>query len=207
MTKLDWKKDEKTLYHPKATPEILTITPMTYLVIHGSGAPSSPQFQKTVETLFSLSYGLKFAPRKGLVIEGYRDYAVYPLEGFWDISDDAIAKGVWSKEDLVYTLMIRQPDFITVHHLDYVKKTQTKKDVLLSEVDLQTIEEGLCAQVLHTGSFESEPDSFIKLETMIKERGFERKSKTHKEIYLSDFNKTKPENLTTILRIAIEEKR
>lgn len=206
MTKLDWRKDEKYLYAVKSSPELITVEPLTYLVIHGQGAPSSPQFQSAVETLFSLAYGLKFAPRKGLNIEGYTDYAVYPLEGFWNISEEAIAKGSWTKEDLVYTLMIRQPNFITKHHLVSIKQTMVKKGVLLSDVELQSIEEGLCAQLLHTGSFDTEPESFKALEKFVEEKGYRRVSKAHKEIYLSDFNKTKPENLKTILRIAIEKR-
>jgi len=206
MTKLDWKKDEKHHYAPKSSPELITLEPLPYLVIHGQGAPSSPQFQRAVETLFSLAYGLKFGPRKGLVIEGYRDYAVYPLEGFWDISEAAIAKGSWTKDDLVYTLMIRQPDFITQAHLDSIKQTMIKKGLLLNDVELQSIEEGLCAQLLHTGSFDTEPESFKALEKFIEEKGYRRVSKAHKEIYLSDFNKTKPENLKTILRIALEKR-
>ena len=156
---------------PKSSPELITIPPMNYLVIRGHGAPSSPPFQKAVETLFSLSYGLKFAPRKGLVIEGYTDYAVYPLEGFWDISDAAIAKGSWTKEDLVYTLMIRQPEFITHSHVETIKQGLIKKDLLLSEVSLQTLEEGLCAQILHVGSFDTEPASFKTLEDFVEEKG------------------------------------
>jgi hypothetical protein len=206
MTKLDWKKDEKALYSPKSSPELITIPAMNHLVIRGSGAPSSPQFQKAVETLFSLSYGLKFAPRKGLVIQGYNDYAVYPLEGFWDISEAAIAKGSWTKDDLVYTLMIRQPEFISPSHVETIKQGLIKKDLMLNEVSFQAIEEGLCAQILHVGSFDSEPESFKRLEGYIEEKGYRRKSKAHKEIYLSDFNKTKAENLKTILRIAVEKR-
>ena len=206
MTKLDWKKDEKALYSPKAVPALLTVPAMNYLTIKGSGAPASASFQKAVETLFSVSYGLKFAPRKGLVIEGYLDYAVYPLEGVWDISEEAQIKGTWTKDDLVYTLMIRQPDFIKESHVEAIKKSLSKKDLLLNEIRFETIEEGETAQILHIGPFDSEPESFKILEAFITEKGLERLSKTHKEIYLSDFNKTKPENLKTILRVKTQKR-
>lgn len=201
MTKQDWKKDEKTIYRPKTSPVFLSLPPMNYLTISGSGSPSSASFQKAVETLFSLSYGLKFAPRKGLVIDGYSEYAVYPLEGLWDITKEAQTKGNWTNDDLVYTLMIRQPEFIHESHLEAIKKNLVKKELLLDQVHFETIEEGEIAQLLHVGSFDSEPLSFKILEDFITEKGHERKFKTHKEIYLSDFNKTKPENLKTILRV------
>jgi len=206
MTKLDWKKDEKTIYSPKTTPVFLTLQEMNYLCIKGSGAPTSAGFQNAVETLFTLSYGLKFAPRKGLVIDGYSEYAVYPLEGLWDITQEAVSKGSWTKDDLVYTLMIRQPEFINESHLETVKQNLTKKGLLLDQVKFITIKEGDIAQILHVGSFDSEPQSFKILEDFIQEKGLERQSKTHKEIYLSDFTKTKAENLKTILRIAVKKR-
>lgn len=206
MTKLDWKKDEKPLYNPKAQAEILTLPHLRYLTIRGQGAPASPSFQKAVETLFSLSYGLKFAPRKGLQIDGYSEYAVYPLEGVWDISEEAVQKGSWTKEDLVYTLMIRQPDFILAPHVEAIKLNLAKKDLMLDQVKLETIEEGLSAQILHVGPFDDEPATFKRMEAFIEDKGFERQFKTHKEIYLSDFNKTAPEKLRTILRISIKKR-
>jgi hypothetical protein len=206
MTRLDWKKDEKTIYSPKTTPVLLTLPAMNYLTINGRGAPASAGFQKAVETLFSLSYGLKFAPRKGLVIDGYSEYAVYPLEGLWDITQEAILRGTWTKDDLIYTLMIRQPEFIKENHIETIKKNLAKKELLLDQVKFETIEEGDIAQILHIGSFDSEPKSFKILDEYVTEKGLERKVKTHKEIYLSDFNKTQAENLKTILRISVKKR-
>lgn len=206
MTKLDWKKDDKALYQPKTEPSFLTLPPLNYLTIHGQGAPASPGFQKAVETLFSLSYSLKFAPRKGLQIDGYKEYAVYPLEGLWDITQEAVQKGSWTKDDLVYTLMIRQPDFITPSHVEAIKTSLAKKGLLLDQVKLETIEEGETAQILHVGPFDNEPETFRKLEAFVIEKGVERAFKTHKEIYLSDFNKTAPDKLKTILRIAVKKR-
>jgi len=206
MTKSDWKKDEKQLYQPKTGPQLLTLPKMHYLTLKGEGAPASAGFQKAIETLYSLSYGLKFAPRKGLEILGYNEYAVYPLEGLWDITEKAQAAGHWTKDDLVYTLMIRQPDFIQESHVETIKKNLEKKGLMLDQVKLETIEEGLIAQIMHVGSFDDEPHSFKILEDWIQENGYERKTKIHKEIYLSDFTKTAPENLKTILRIFIKKR-
>jgi len=205
MIKQDWKKDEKSVYIASKEPQWIDVEPFQYLTIQGSGEPSSPDFQKAVESLFSLSYALKFAPRKGLVIEGYVDYAVYPLEGLWDINDEAIQKGSWDKSDLIYTLMIRQPAFILDTHIQMIKEKLRDKDLPLDRVKLETIEDGTCLQIHHKGSFDDEPASFMKMEAVLKENGYERKTKVHKEIYLSDFRKTKPEALKTTLRIFIKK--
>ncbi len=204
MIKQDWKKDEKHIYASKALPTRLSVPSFKYLTIQGKGAPGSAAFQSAIEALFSLSYGLKFAPRKGFVIEGYVDYAVYPLEGLWDISDEAKLKSIWIKDDFIYTLMIKQPDFILEHHVEEIKnRLKQKSDCPYDHVKLETIEDGECMQILHLGSFDSEAQSFAIMDNALKELGLMRKVKAHKEIYLSDFTKTKPENLKTILRIFI----
>lgn len=206
MTKLDWKKDEKALYAPTDKPSFISIPSMTALIVKGGGAPSSPAFQSAVQSLFSLSYGLKFAPRKGLQIDGYQEYAVYPLEGLWDISDEAKAKGTWTKDDLKYTLSIRQPDFIQPEHIDAVKRTQAKKGLDLDQVSFIQSPAYEAAQILHVGSFDSEPASFKILEAFLDEQSYERIDQTHREIYLSDFTKTSPDKLKTILRVTIKKR-
>ena len=204
MIKQDWKKDEKHIYAPKAFPMRLNVASFKYLSIQGKSTPGSAVFQSAVEALFSLSYGLKFAPRKGLVIEGYVDYVVYPLEGLWDLSDEAKIRSTWTKEDLVYTLMIRQPDFIQEHHVEEIKqRLKLTKNCPYDQVKFEEIEDGECMQILHSGSFDTEAQSFEIMDNALKELGLQRKVKAHKEIYLSDFTKTKPENLKTILRIFI----
>jgi hypothetical protein len=204
MIKQDWKKDERQIYFPKATPMQLHVPSFKYLCIQGKGKPGSDAFQSAVEALFSLSYGLKFAPRKGLVIEGYVDYAVYPLEGLWDLCEEAKARSTWTKEDLVYTLMIRQPDFILEQHVEAIKqRLKLTKQCPYDHVTFETIEDGACMQILHTGSFDNETQSFEIMDQSLKALGLHRKFNAHKEIYLSDFNKTKPENLKTVLRIFI----
>ncbi len=205
MIKQDWKKDEKELYIARKEPQLIDVGSFKYLTIKGYGAPSAPAFQKAVECLFSFSYGLKFAPRKGLVIEGYIDYKVYPLEGLWGINETAIQRGTWDKSDLVYTLMIRQPDFILESHFQTIKDKLSQKDSTLDQVNFETIEDGHCLQILHIGSFDDEPASFTKMDTYLKDHGYTRVTKVHKEIYLSDFRKTKPEALKTTLRIFIEK--
>jgi hypothetical protein len=204
--KHDWKKEEKLTYIPKSIPTLITIPAYPYLTIKGSGAPSSEGFQKAVESLFSISYGLKFAPRKGLIIEDYEEYSVYPLEGFWDISEEAKQKGSWDKNDFIYTLMIRQPSFINLSHLRELRAKIKKEELLWDQVMFEKKEDGLCLQMLHTGPFDDEPESFAKMDAYLSEHGYERRFKAHKEIYLSDFTKTKPEALKTTLRLFIKKR-
>jgi len=142
------------------------------------------------------------------VIDGYVEYAVYPLEGLWDLKPEAYHQPSWTKDDLRYTLSICQPDFITQAHLDWVLPALIKKNPELdySLLQLKTNHPGLCVQIMHTGPFEDEPASFERMEMFCEENGLERIGKTHREIYLSDFTKTSPQNLKTILRIAVKKR-
>jgi hypothetical protein len=142
-----------------------------------------------------------------LTVEGYEDYAVYPLEGLWGIRQEAQSKPEFTREDYVYTLMIRQPDFITDNHIQWAIDKAKKKDPNLpwDQVRFEPVEEGLCVQIMHIGPFSEEPRSFDLIHTFLKENGFKRRTKVHREIYLSDFTKTAPEKLKTVLRTFVEE--
>jgi len=205
MTKKDWKKDEKLIYAPKAIPSQLYIPPYNYLCFSGQGAPQSKAFQEAVQSLFSLAYTLKFSVRKGLVIQDYQDYAVYPLEGIWSITEEAQKRDSFTKDELVYTLMIRQPEFIHDEHVNWAKEQAQKKnpDLPLSRVEFKQIEDGNCVQMLHVGSFDNESQSFAQMKAFIHDHQLHQRVLEHREIYLSDFNKTAPEKLKTILRYFI----
>jgi hypothetical protein len=157
--------------------------------------------------LYSLSYGVKMSPKSGKTPENYFEYTVYPLEGVWDISEEAKQKPImeFDKNTLVFKLMIRQPDFVTSEFaLEIIEKTKKKKPYeLLDKVKFEEIEEGSCIQMLHVGSYDNEHVSFEKMELFAKEQGLIRKSHTHREIYLSDARKTVPEKLKTVLRFQI----
>ena len=205
---MDWRKTEKALYAPKSVPTLLDIPPQHLLCVDGLGSPDEPAFKTAIEVLYSLSYALKFAPRKGLTIEGYEEYAVYPLEGLWDLQPQAYGNDQWTRADLRYTLSIRQPDFIQLEHLQAVLPGLKTKNPHLDYalVELRTVTQGHCVQMLHRGPFADEPASFALMEAFCDEHGLQRLSKTHREIYLSDFTKTAPENLKTILRIAVKKR-
>jgi hypothetical protein len=147
------------------------------------------------------------SPKKGAAPAGYFDYAVYPLEGVWDISEEAkkAASLKLDKDTLVFNLMIRQPDFVTEEYAaEVIEQTKKKKPHnLLGNVIFNLLEEKNCIQMMHVGSYDDEPASFKKMEDYCHEKNLIRESKIHREIYLSDARKVSPEKLKTVLRFNI----
>lgn len=207
--KHEWRKKEKGIYLPKNKPEIVDIPKFKFLTVKGEGNPNDDGFSDYIEALYSLSYGIKMSPKKGLQPEGFYDYTVYPLEGVWDLNEEAKKNftGTFSKDDLVFKLMIRQPDFVKLDFFDTIRKmTMAKKPhKLLQEVSFEGIEEGKCIQMLHIGSYDSEPESFQIMEDFAAANGLKRLSKTHREVYLSDPRKVAPEKLKTLLRFQLDK--
>lgn len=207
MSTYDWRKTEKALYIPKEKPEQILIPKFRFFTINGSGNPNDEAFSQYIEALYALSYAVKMSPRKGNSPPGYYEYSVYPLEGVWDISDEAKAsfKGTIDKNQLVFKLMIRQPDFVNEKFaLDILEFTKKKKNnPLIEQLVFEEIEEGSCIQMLHVGSYDDEPLSFSKMEAFAEKNGLKRKSKIHREIYLSDARRTPAEKLKTILRFQL----
>lgn len=205
--KHEWKKHEKNLYQPKTKPERISIPKFKFFSIEGQGNPNDVFFADYIGVLYSLSYAVKMSPKQGISPEEYFDYTVYPLEGVWDLTEDAKKNynGKIDKDKLVFNLMIRQPDFVTLDFaLKIVELTKNKKPhKLLDKVIFEEIEDGDCIQMLHKGSYDSEPESFSKMEYFAKELGLTRKSLTHREIYISDARKTDPEKLVTVLRFRV----
>lgn len=208
--KHEWRKKEKGVYLPKNTPEIIEIPEYKFLTIEGEGNPNSEFFSEHIGVLYAVSYGIKMGLKKGTVPKGYFDYTVYPLEGVWDITEEAkkAYKGTINKDDLVFKLMIRQPDFIddelARHMIDQTKKK--KPHVLLEKVKFEKITEGKCIQMMHLGSYDNEPESFKVMEEFADKENLYRPSKVHREIYLSDFRKVPIEKLKTVLRFKVVSK-
>jgi hypothetical protein len=204
--KYEWKKQARALYLPKRTPEIVTVPSMKFFMLDGRGNPNSEDFADSIGVLYTLSYSVKMMPKKGITPEGYFEYTVFPLEGVWDLAPEARGAEVLDKDSLVYTIMIRQPDFVSE---DTVKAALTSaavklKSPKLDKVRFGALEEGLCVQMLHVGPYDSEPASFEMMEEFCSTNGLRRVSKTHREIYISDFRKTAPEKLQTVLRFKVE---
>jgi len=205
--KYEWKKQAKELYLPKDKPELVTVPNFKFFMINGKGNPNSEEFSEAIGVLYSLSYAIKMLPKKGIPPEGYYDFTVFPLEGIWDLDEEARTLDILDKNSLIYTIMIRQPDFVTDKLAQEVLKSVKlkKPHPLLDQVRFDRLEEGLCLQMLHIGPYDDEPKSFSVMEDYCKHNNLRRSSMTHREIYLSDMRKTQPEKLKTVLRFKVED--
>jgi hypothetical protein len=205
--KQDWKKNEKNIYLPKTEPVHIKVPPFKFFSITGKGDPNDKSFGDYIGVLYSLSYAVKMSPKNGSAPNNYFEYTVYPLEGIWDISEEAKNKPMekLDKSSLVFNLMIRQPDFVTQNFAEEViERTKKKKPhPLLFKAKFDIIEEGDCIQMLHLGSYDNEPYSFKRMEEYCHELNLTRESKRHREIYLSDARKVTPDKLRTVLRFKV----
>ncbi len=207
--KHEWRKIEKQLYLPKTTPEVITIPSQKFITISGEGNPNSQHFADCIATLYPISYAIKMNLKKmESPPKGYFDYTVYPLEGIWDLNEEAKKKydGTLNKDDLVFKIMIRQPDFVTeTFYNEMLELTKKKKpNSLLENINFETITDGKCIQMMHLGHYDNEPESFEKMEAYAEAKGLNRLAKVHREIYLSDFRKVAPEKLKTVLRFKVK---
>lgn len=203
--KYEWRKQEKEIYGAKAIPCVINVPPQKYITISGIGNPNNEVFSEKVAALFSVAYKIKtvyksFAEKNQAV----SDYAVYPLEGIWSKS---LEKDELIKEELQYVIMVRQPNFITDEMFDAALELAKKKkpNIYLSDISFETIEDGKCIQLLHQGAFDDEPTSFELMDRYCLEHSYERIGKMHREIYLSNANRTEKSKLKTILRYKIIE--
>ncbi|MDF2699794.1 MAG: hypothetical protein K0Q49_1350 [Haloplasmataceae bacterium] len=204
MLKHVWRKDEKGLYLPKDKPEIVSIPKFNFFMLEGKGNPNNEAFSDAIGVLYSLSYAVKMGLKN---IENYFDYTVYPLEGVWDLAEEARSLNYLDKDQLIYTIMIRQPEFVTEEIAnEVINNVKIKKShPLLERLIFSSLEEGKCIQMLHNGSYDEEPKSFSIMEEFCIQNNLKRISKVHKEIYISDARKTDPSKLKTVLRFKIED--
>ncbi|CZR98475.1 MULTISPECIES: GyrI-like domain-containing protein [Clostridioides] len=204
--KYEWRKKEKELYLPKENPILVEVPEQKFIMLRGSGDPNDKEFTEAIGVLYSLAYAIKTMPKKGIVPEGYFDYTVFPLEAIWDKGEKSKYSDILIKEDLVYTMMIRQPDFVTQDLLDKAINIVKKKKPhnLLEKIRFESINEGLCVQMLHVGSYDNEPESFDIMSEFCKRNNLIRKSNVHREIYISDARKVSPHSLKTVLRFEVK---
>ncbi len=203
MSKIDYKKDFKELYLPKAAPCIIDVPSMNFIMTDGNGDPNGEEYQQAVAIAYALSYCIKM---KGKDLAGYYEYSVFPLEGLWwtDGSEFDLEK----RDGWRWTAMIRQPDFVTAEVFEWAAElTQKKKPELdCSKARFEAFFEGLCVQAMHTGPFADEPatvakmNEFISANDLFSAVGNERK---HHEIYLSDPRKVSAEKMRTVLRLPV----
>lgn len=205
--KHEWKKHEKALYTAKKVPTLLAVPMQSFIMISGKGNPNDTAFSDKVAALYSLAYaikmGYKAAATKGEFFEDIHDFSVYPLEGVWKQKED----GELVKEELEYTIMIRQPDFITEamvkEALERVKKK--KPSSLLEEIQFDTMQDGMCVEILHIGPFDDEPASFEKMNQFLNQSKLKRIESHHREIYLNNAKRVPISKLQTILRYQVEK--
>ena len=196
--KYEWKKNEKNLYGVKQKPQLIEIPSAYYIMIKGEGNPNESDFSNRVSALYSLAYGIKMLYKNMEKEElEYSDFTVFPLEGIWEKSDDE----EFDKNKLKYTIMIKQPYFITKEIFELAFE---KVNELYDEVSFDCIESKKAIQILHIGSFDTEIESFKKLDNFANEMNLERSEKLHTEIYLNNKNRTAEDKLKTILRYNVK---
>ena len=207
MKKIDYKKEYKDLYQPAQKPSIIEVPEMSFIAVEGRGNPNtSAAYKEAMEILYGLSFTIKMSKMNGSQPEGYFEYVVPPLEGLW-YTDETCFDGVnvTDKEKFRWTSMIRQPEFVTEEVFERAKATLAKKkpELDLGKARLMKMEEGLCVQIMHKGSYDDEPQSIEKMKQYIMENGYVEDlsdSRFHHEIYLSDPRRCKVENLKTVIR-------
>lgn len=206
----DFKKEYKELYQPKSKPQIVEVPPMNYIAVRGTGDPNEDDgaYQQAISVLYAVAYTLKMSYKTDYKIAGFFEYVVPPLEGFW-WQDDVDGVNYADKSGFHWISVIRLPDFVAKSDFDWAVETAAKKKKLdCSSAEFLTIEEGLCVQMMHVGSYDDEPASVALMDVYLTENGYVNDltaERLHHEIYLSDPRKTAPEKRKTVLRHPIKK--
>lgn len=206
----DFKKEYKEFYMPKSIPEIVTVPVANYIAVRGKGNPNQEDgvYQKAVSILYAIAYTIKMSYKSSHKIEGFFEYVVPPLEGFW--WQDGVDGVDYSKKDLFnWISVIRLPDFAAKNDFDWVVAEASKKKKLdCTSAEFLTVKEGLCVQIMHIGPFDDEPASVAKMDKYLKENGYMNDmsdTRLHHEIYLTDVRKTEPSKWKTVIRHPIKK--
>lgn len=206
----DFKKEYKEFYMPKNKPEIVTVPAANYIAVRGSGDPNEEggAYQQAIGILYALAYTLKMSYKGSYQIEGFFEYVVPPLEGFWWQEN---VKGVdySDKSTFCWISVIRLPDFVTKKDFDWaVEEAARKKKLDCSSAEFLNIDEGLCVQIMHLGCFDDEPATVALMDAYLAENGYENDFsdiRMHHEIYLSDARRVAPEKWKTVIRHPIRK--
>lgn len=205
----DYKKEYKEFYLPPKKPVAVRVPPMNYVAVRGHGNPNDEdgEYKRSIGILYAVSYTLKMSKMGKHKLDGYFDYVVPPLEGLWQISDGGLFDSA-RKDDLRWISMIRLPDFVKKGDFEWaVEEGSAKKKTDLSSAEFFTVDEGLCVQCMHFGSYDSEPATISAMREYVETHGYEfdlTDTRLHHEIYLSDPRKTAAEKLKTVIRIPIK---
>ena len=206
----DFKKEFKEFYLPKNNPEIVTVPAANFIAVRGKGNPNEEggAYQEAIGVLYAIAYTLKMSYKTDYHIEGYYEYVVPPLEGFW-WQDGVEGVDYTNKASFNWISVIRLPDFITRENFQWAVDTaQRKKKIDCSSAEFLTIDEGLCVQIMHNGPFDDEPATVALMEEYIKQKGYVNDfsdKRLHHEIYMSDARKVAPEKWKTVIRHPIRK--
>lgn len=201
----DFKKEYKAFYLPKAEPEIVTVPPANYIAVRGHGDPNEAggAYQQAISVLYAVAYTLKMSYKTDHHIEGFFDYVVPPLEGFW-WQDGNDGMDFSNKSAFRWVSVIRLPDFITQQDFDWAVATASaRKKMDCSSAEFMTIDEGLCVQIMHHGPFDAEAASIALMDAYLADNGYApdlSAIRLHHEIYMSDARKVAPEKRKTVIR-------
>ncbi len=206
----DFKKEYKEFYMPKNKPEIITVPKMHYIAVRGTGNPNEEggAYQQAVGVLYAVAYTLKMSYKTDYRIQGFFEYVVPPLEGFWwQEGIEGVDYG--NKDTFHWISVIRLPDFVTEEDFKWAVETASKKKKMdCSAAEFLKIEEGLCVQMMHHGSFDDEPASVALMDAFLEQNGYINdfsENRMHHEIYLSDPRKCSADKLKTVIRHPIKQ--
>lgn len=207
----DFKKEYKEYYLPPTKPSIVQVPAMNFVAVRGQGDPNQEDgaYQDAIGLLYGIAFTIKMSPKAGHAMEGYFEYVVPPLEGFWWI-DGLDGMDYARKADLQWISCIRLPQFVTREEFDWAVGEATRKKKLdFSAVEFMTLEEGLCVQCMHLGPYDTEPTTVDAMHAYLAEQDLEldfSKVRRHHEIYLSDARRTAPEKLKTVIRHPVRKR-
>ncbi|MDE5866910.1 MAG: GyrI-like domain-containing protein [Lachnospiraceae bacterium] len=201
----DYKKEYKEFYMPKNKPSIVEVPPMNYIAVRGKGNPNEEgsEYKQSIGLLYGIAFTIKMSKMGSHKIDGYFDYVVPPLEGFW-WQENTKEIDYSKKEDFHFISVIRLPDFVTKKDFDWaIEEASKKKKEDFSKVEFLTVDEGLCVQCMHIGSYDDEPGTIVIMHEFMTAEGYEldiTDTRLHHEIYLSDARRVAPEKLKTVIR-------
>jgi hypothetical protein len=207
----DFKKEYKEFYLPKNKPGIVTVPSMNYIAVRGTGDPNQEdgEYKQAIGLLYGIAFTIKMSKKGNHQIDGYFDYVVPPLEGFW-FMEGMNGIDYAHKEDFHWISVIRLPDFVTKEDFRWAVEEATKKKKMdFSKVEFLTVEEGVCVQCMHIGSYDNEPATVAMMDEYMDQQGYEldiTDKRLHHEIYLSDARKVAPEKLKTVIRHPIKRR-
>lgn len=201
----DYKKEYKEFYMPRNKPEIVEVPRMNFIAVRGKGDPNEKDgaYQKAISVLYSIAFTIRMSARSGHKIEGFFEYVVPPLEGFW-WQEGINGVDYTKKDEFQWISVIRLPDFVSEEEFEWARKeAEDKKKMDCSLAEFLTIDEGLCVQIMHIGAYDDEPATIAVMDDYLEQNGYVNdfsQTRLHHEIYLSDARRVIPERRKTVIR-------